>query len=160
MGEIRITEKDYKELQNVLDGYVSELSKLDVNSNEYRNLKHQLDNKACGLYLLQEHEIICNEFDIGNVMIENNILTCIYDNKIHKYKMLKRKATKGELVYITNAEDTCPFGKRYIGRAFYISSDEDKCKLAKNHVVIYTNGFNTGWCLYDDQYVVLEEINQ
>lgn len=156
---LQITENEYKKLESILDGYVYELSKLDVNSNEYRNLKHQLDNKACGLYLLQEHEIICNEFDIGNTMVENNILTCIYDNKIHKYKMLKRKATKGELVYITSADNTCPFNERYIGRCFYVSSDQSKCESIKDHVVIYANDLDIGgWCLYNDQYVVLEEI--
>lgn len=157
---LRITEDDYNELMDILDGYVQKLSELSFGSKEYMDLKWELDNKFCGINMLQEHQIIHAELEIGNVFINNDILTCIYDNAIHKYKMLHRKANNGELVYITNATDTCPFSKRYIGRCFKVDSQptEEELEWVKDFVSIHIEGLDVGWCLYDDQYVVLEEI--
>lgn len=157
---LRITEEDYSELMDILNGYVYELEEIPFGSNEYKDLKRELDNKFCSINMTTEHQIIHDELDIGNVIIKDNILTCIYDNCIHKYKMSHRKANNGELVYIVNATDTCPFNKRYIGRCFkvYRQPDVEMLKWVHDFVGINIKGLDTGWCLYDDQYVVLEEI--
>lgn len=157
---LRITEEDYNELMDILDGYVQKLDELPLVSDEYKDLKRELDNKFCGINMLQEHQIVHGELEIGNVIIHNDVLTCIYDNAIHKYKMLHRKANNGELVYIINASDTCPFNKRYIGRCFRVDSQptEEELEWIQDFVSIHIDGLDVGWCLYDDQYVVLEEI--
>lgn len=157
---LRITEEDYNVLMGILDGYVQKLDELPIGSEEYKDLKYELDNKFCGINMLQEHDIVHGELEIGNVIIEGDILTCIHDNAIHKYKMLHRKANNGELVYITNATDFCPFNKRYIGRCFCVDAQPTKEELewVKDFVGINLEGLDTGWCLYDDQYVVLEDI--
>ena len=97
---LRITEKDYNELMDIMDGYVQKLEELPFGSEEYKNLKWELDDKFCGINMTTEHHIIHAELEIGNVIIKDNVLTCIYDNSIHRYKMLHRKANNGELVYI------------------------------------------------------------
>lgn len=89
---LRITEEDYNELTDILDGYVNKMDELSTNSKEYKKLKYELDNKFCGLNLLQEHQIVHRELDIGNVIIDENILICIYNNSLHRYRMLHRKA--------------------------------------------------------------------
>lgn len=157
---LRITEEDYNELTDILDGYVNKMDELSINSKEYEKLKYELDNKFCGLNLLQEHQIVHRELNIGNVIIDKNILICIYNNSLHRYRMMHRKANNGELVYIVNATDYCPFNKRYIGRCFYVDAQPTKEELewVKDFVGINIEGLDTGWCLYDDQYVVLEEI--
>lgn len=157
---LRITENDYNELVEIMDGYVEKLNGLSSESKEYKDLKWELDNKFCGINMLMEHQIIHAEFDIGNVAIKDDVLTCIYDNSIHQYKMLHRKANNEELVYITSADDHCPFNKRYIGRCFKVSQQPDRemLKWVADYVGINIKGLDTGWCLYDDQYVVLEEV--
>lgn len=147
---LKITENDYNELMDIFDGYVYKLDEFKNNSEEYNKLKTQLDNKFCGVNMIFEHEIVYNEFNIGNTIIDDDILTCIYNNSIHKYKMIHRKAKKEELAYITKADKTCPFNERYIGRCFYVSESSNRCEGIKDHVIIYEEGFNTGWCLYDD----------
>lgn len=157
---LRITEEDYNVLMDILDGYVQKLDELPIDSEAYKDLKYELDNKFCGINMLQEHDIVHGELEIGNVIIEDDVLTCIHDNAIHKYKMLHRKANNGELAYITNATDGCPFNKRYIGRCFRVDAQPTKEELewVKDFVGINLEGLDTGWCLYDSQYVVLEEI--
>lgn len=157
---LRITEEDYNELMDIMDGYVQKLEELPFGSEEYKNLKWELDDKFCGINMTTEHHIIHAELEIGNVIIKDNVLTCIYDNSIHRYKMLHRKANNGELVYITNATDTCPFNKRYVGRCFRVDKqpDAEMLEWVHDYVGINIEGLDVGWCLYDDQYVVLEEI--
>lgn len=157
---LRITEEDYNELMDIMDGYVQKLDELPFGSEEYKDLKWELDNKFCGINMIQEHQIVHGELEIGNVIVEDDMLICIHDNAIHRYKMLHRKADNGELVYIIDATDTCPFNKRYIGRCFRVDSQptEDVLKWVHDFVGINIEGLEVGWCLYDDQYVVLEEI--
>ena len=157
---LRITEKDYNEILDILDGYVQKLDELPIGSEEYKDLKYELDNKFYGINMLQEHDIVHGELEIGNVIIKDDIITCIHDNAIHKYKMLHRKAKNGELAYIVNATDNCPFNTRYIGRCFRVDKQPtaDELKWVKDFVSINLEGLDVGWCLYDDQYVVLEEI--
>ena len=80
---LRITEKDYNELMDIMDGYVEKLNELSFDSEEYRNLKWELDNKFCGINITTEHQIIHAELEIGNVIIKDDVLTCIYNNSIH-----------------------------------------------------------------------------
>lgn len=156
---LQITEEDYKELINIFESY-EKLNELALESEKYIERKTALDNRFYGMNLHQEHDIIHAELEIGNVIIENDILTCIHDNALHRYKMVHRKASNGELVYITNATDFVPFNKRYIGRCFRVDTQptKDELEWIKDFVGINLDGLDTGWCLYDDQYVVLEEI--
>lgn len=157
---IKLTDEEYEEINDILNGYVIELGEINKNTEEYSNLKRKLDNKFCGLNILQEQQILWAELDIGNVMIEDDLLTYIYNNSLHRYKMLKRKAKNGEFVYIINATDCTPFNKKYIGRCFQVHKQPTKEELewVCDHVVVNIEGLDVGWCLYDDQYVVLEEI--
>lgn len=157
---LKITEEDYHELMNILNGYVEKLEELPFGSEEYKDFKRKLDNRFCSINMTTEHQIIHSELNIGNVIIEDEILTCIYNEAIHKYKMLHRKAMNGELVYIIAATDSCPFNKRYIGRCFRVDKqpDQEMLEWVHDYVGINIEGLDVGWCLDDDQYVVLEEI--
>lgn len=158
---ITLTNEQYNQLEDILYGYTNELDELDPSSDEYSNLKYELDCKFCGFGLWQEKQMLHAELVLGNVMIENNVLTCIYNNKLHKFNMAKRKAKNGEYAYITNSSDTLPFNNKYIGRCFKVHAQPTKEELewVKDFVGVNIEGLDTGWCLYDDQYVVLEEIN-
>ena len=70
---LRITEDDYNELMDILKGYVYKLNELSFGSKEYMDLKWELDNKFCGINMLQEHQIIHAELEIGNVFINKCI---------------------------------------------------------------------------------------
>lgn len=157
---ITLTNNEFDEISNILDGYVIELNDLEVSSEEYRKLKYELDNQFCGLHIFGEKQIIHAELNLGNVIINDDILTCIYDNAIHKFKMLKRKAKNGEYAYIVSATDCEPFNKKYIGRCFKVHKQPTKEDLEwiVEHVSVNLEDLDVGWCLYDDQYVVLEEI--
>jgi hypothetical protein len=157
---IRISEEEFNELNEVLNGYCDRLNELEITSSEYSELKWELDNRFCGLKLWQEEEMIHSELDIGNTIIEDDTLTCIYNNKLHKFKMSKRKANNGEYAYIVNATESTPFSTKYIGRCFKVGSQPTKEMLewVHDYVSINIEGLDYGWCLYDDQYVVLEEI--
>lgn len=157
---LKITDEEFAVITDILDGYCIRLDEFDKSSDDYEWLKYELDNKFCGLEILREKDMLHAELNIGNVMIENNILTCIYDNNIHKFNMVKRKAKNGEYAYIVEATDCTPFNKKYIGRCFTVHSQPTKEELEwmSDHVGVHLEGLYTGWCLYDCQYVVLEEI--
>jgi hypothetical protein len=157
---LTLTEKEFNEIKNILDSYVVKLDKLNKLSEDYKNLKYQLDNTFCGLGILAEHDMLHAELNIGNVIIKDDILTCIYDNELHKFNMLKRKANNGEYAYITKATDCNPFNTKYIGRCFMVHKQPTERNLENvaNYVEVDLEGLYTGWCLYDDQYVVLEEL--
>lgn len=149
-----LTDKEFSEIEKIIDGYVIGLNSLDKQTVEYDNLKHLLDDKICGLNIFQENQLRKAEFNLGNVIIEEDILTCIYENTLHKFRMVKRKANSGEYAYMLNATDEDPFNKRYIGRCFKVGSHltEEKQEFIEEGVVI------DECILYDSQYVVLEEM--
>lgn len=150
---ITLNEKEVNALECIRVGYVNELDKLVKKSKEYHNLKIGLDYRFCGLDLFEESKIVKSELYIGNTLIEGDILTCIYDNALHKFRMVKRKANNGEYAYILNATDEDAFNRKYIGRCFKVCGQpipDVDCVMVKST--------DSGWCLYDDQYVVLEEI--
>ena len=131
--------------------------------NEKDGCYQYLINKSTersGLNIFRATESNYSEVKIGNTYIENDILTCIYDNKIHKYQIVKRKANKNDLALIISPclADGDEEGK-YINHVFKIwnrtNHDEQtvECAVVRINDVEYQ-----GWCLYDDQYVVLEEI--
>ena len=159
---IFLNEEELNNLRYLLNGYTDDLDNLDKNTNEYDLLKYELDCKFCSLDIWQESSFTHAELHLGNVIIDNNMLICIYDNKLRRYKMVKRKAYNNEYVYITNSNDHYPFNTKYIGRCFKIDRQptEDILEYVNNHVCINEDGLDTGWCLYDDQYVVLEEIER
>jgi hypothetical protein len=159
MLEINIDELN--EIEEILEGYTNKLNKLTPSSEDYRKLKEHLDNKFCGLNLFSESQVTLAELDLGNVIIEDDILTCIYDNRIHKFKMVKRKACNGEQVYIVNATEQDAFNTKYRNRCFKIHGQPTKYSSnSKPHVLVKWEGEEYGWCLYDHQYVVLEEIQE
>ena len=157
---LTLTNKEFEKISNILDGYVMELNELDISSEEYKNLKEKLDNQFCGLRIFGEKQILHAELDLGNVMINADILTCIFGNAIHKFKMVKRKAMNGEYAYIVSATDCEPFNTKCIGRCFKVHKQPTKEDLGwiVDHVSVNLEDLDAGWCLYDDQYVVLEEI--
>lgn len=157
---VKINIDELNEIEAILDGYTDELNKLDTSSEGYRRLKEQLDDRFCGLNLFAESPIIHAELDIGNVIIEDDILTCIYDSKLHKFKMVKRKASNGEYAYITNATDQCPFNTKYLGRCFKVDKQptDEMLEFVVDCVIVNVNDSEYGWLLYDVQYVVLEEM--
>lgn len=149
---ITLTEKELNKLIRIRDGYVIEL---DKSPDEYCPLKSWLDNDFCSLDVFEESKIINSELYIGNTFIEGDILTCIYDNTLHKFRMINRKANNGEYAYILNATDEDTFNRKYIGRCFKVDRHP---KLNIDYVIVESRDSMNGWCLYDDQYVVLEEI--
>jgi hypothetical protein len=157
-----LKEEEINDIKILLDGYTKELDEIDKNSDNYDLFKYELDCKFCGLDIWEDALKSNAELYLGNVIIENNILTCIFNNKLHRYKMVQRKAYNNEYVYITNSNDCLPFNTKYIGRCFKVDSQPTQYSLGdtKNHVRINEEGLDTGWCLYDSQYVVLEEIER
>jgi hypothetical protein len=157
---ITLTEKEFNQLNNIVDGYSNRLYELESGTEEYNDLKLQLDNEFCELRIFGEKQIIHAELNLGNVMIKDDILTCIYDNEIHRFNMVNRKASNNEYAYIIQADDCDPFHTKYIGRCFKVSKQPSKEALewCVEHVCINEEGLDVGWNLYDSQYVVLEEI--
>lgn len=81
-------------------------------------------------------KILENECDLGNIIIENDILTCIYNNKLHKYKIIKKEAKINDLILITDENH------KYYNKFFIIENiNDDKLKIN------------------NEQYMVLEKIN-
>lgn len=147
-----LTDKECDELEKIIDGYAVGLNSLNKHLVEYDNLKKLLDNKLCGLEVLDERKICISEINLGNVIIDNDILTCIYDSALHKFRMVNRKATSGEYAYILKAREVYPFHNKYIGRCFRTIGEP-------NAEYVYVNdSYDERWLLYDEQYVVLEEI--
>jgi hypothetical protein len=74
--------------------------------------------------------------------------------------MVKRKAKINEYAYIIISSEMVPFSNKYIGRCFKIDKtpSSEELEFVTDHVVVYEEGLKTGWCLFDNQYVVLEEI--
>ena len=157
---LTLSEMEFNELSGIMDGYSNRLYDYDTNSDEYSNYKYELDNRFCGLNLWQEKSILHAELNLGNVIIDDNILTCIFDNKLHRFNMLNRKANNGEYAYITNSSNRCPFNPKYIGRCFMVhkQATDYELGLVKDFVIVNEEGSEYGWNLYDSQYVVLEEI--
>lgn len=155
-----LTDKECDELEKIIDGYVVGLNSLNKHSVEYDNLKELLDNKLCGLDFLEERKICRSEINLGNVIIKDDMLTCIFDNVLHKFRMVNRKAANGEYAYILKATECVPFDNKYIGRCFRVGRQPTEIELewVNNHVCIIENDSDYSWCLYDDQYVVLEEL--
>ncbi len=147
-----LTDKECDELEKIIDGYAVGLNSLNKNSVEYDNLKELLDNKLCGLGFLDERKICHSEINLGNVIIDNDILTCIYDNTVHNFRMVSRKANDGEYAYILSALDIDSFHKKYIGRCFKVIGQPNM------GYVCIEDSTSERWLLSDDQYVVLEEI--
>ena len=131
--------------------------------NEKDGCYQYLINKSTersGLNIFRATESNYSEVKIGNTYIENDILTCIYDNKIHKYQIVKRKANKNDLALIISPclADGNEKGK-YINHVFKIWDRTNNNGWTVECAVVRINDVEyQGWCLYDDQYVVLEEI--
>lgn len=156
---IKLTNAEYDEIENIANGYFS-LNNMNQISETYTLLKDKLDNSFYRIGLWNENEIIKSELELGNVIINNDILTCIYDNKIHNYKIIKRKGEVGEYAYIINASNNIPFNKKYIGRCFKIGKtpSNEELEYVQDHVVVNLEDGKAGWCLYDDQYIIIKEI--
>ena len=155
-----LTEKEYNELIEILYKYVD--YERELFCNDCSDKKYKLDNKTCGLNIFRATENNYSEIKIGNTYIENDILTCIYDNKIHKYQIVKRKANKNDLALIISPclADGNEEGK-YINHVFKIWDRTNNNGWTVECAVVRINDVeHQGWCLYDDQYVVLEEIIQ
>lgn len=156
---MQISENTYKEIEKIID----EICELNPEEKNFKDKYFRLSNAICGLSILQQHQISFNEIELGNVIIDNDILTCILDNKIQKFRMEKRHANRGELVYIVNAIETEPFHPEYIGKCYKVTKQitEEESEWIQNCVVIgYDDKEETpGWCLYDDQYVVLVSLD-
>ncbi len=150
-----ISENTYSQIEKIID----DAHNVSYDEKDFKSKYFQLANKLCGLDILQQHQISFNELELGNVIIENDILTCIYEGKICKYKMEKRHAENGELVYILNATKSTPFHSGYIGKCYRVTkqiTEEEKEWIHDSVVIGYDDREETpGWCLYDDQYVVL-----
>lgn len=157
---MQITENTYLEIENLID----EVCDINPEEKDFKNKYFRLANKLCGIKILQQHQISFNEIELGNVIIENNILTCILDKKIQKFKMEKRHAEIGELAYIVKANGTQPFHKEYIGKCYKVTNQitQEEAEWVQDCVVVgYDDKKETpGWCLYDDQYIVLVPISE
>jgi hypothetical protein len=150
MEYIKLLKSDYEEFEKLLDDFCH-------GDNSEDNL-WCLQNNFCtfSITLGQEFEILEHELNFGNVIIKDDILTCIDKNsQLHSYQIVKRKANAGDIVQIINPQKSTPFNLRHKDRFFRVNKQADKdLQEWVQPCVIVGN-----WCLYDDQYVVLEEIN-
>lgn len=153
MKYARITEDDY----NVLEKIYSDLSELSSeNIRDY--ILWDIQNKFCNVLidLGREFEKLQYEINMGNTIIDNNILTCISeDGKQKRYNLVSRKANIGDVVYIILATNQTPFNNRHIHRFYKVTelADAEILDMVIDHVVV------DNWCLYHDQYLVLEELS-
>ena len=149
MNYIKFTENDCASLSSIFE----ELDNIEPTEKDIQSIQGKL---ATFLIILgQEFEILEHEVHLGNVSIEDSILNC-FDTigKLHKYQIVKRKAVKGDIVWITSGLEQTPFKERHIGRFYEVTGNED-AELREWIVPYVSVGY---WCLYDDQYLVLEEI--
>ena len=79
--------------------------------------------------------------------------------------MIKRNATTNDIVYITQANDTEPFNKEYIGKCYKVFRREEHDEFVVPHAIVRMGYFDEetnkmegyyGDIGYDDQYVVLD----
>ena len=133
MEHIRFTKEDFYELNQICD----ELIEIKYKNNEVYDIIEKLATLTITLGL--EFEILENE---------------VFIKDINKYKLIKRKAKIGDIVQIINPSETTPFNQRHNKRFFKVTeeADEELLKWVVDHVVV------GNWCLYNDQYVVLEPI--
>lgn len=153
-----LTEKEYNKLMSVLDEYVDYEG--DLFCDKCREKKYELDEKTCGLDIFRAIENNYSEVKIGNTYIKDNILTCIFDNQIHKYQMVNRKANKNDVALIIAPclADGDERGK-YINHVFKVWDRTNNDGWTVECATVRINDIeHQGWCLYDEQYVVLEEI--
>lgn len=149
-----LTEQEYNTLIEVLNGYIDYDG--EVFCDKCFEAKYDLDKKVCELDLWRANEYNYSEIKLGNTYIENDVLTCIFDNAIHKFKMVNRKADKGDLAFITGHSLA---GDKYIGHCFRVYERTTNDGWSKECAVVRINDAeHQGWCLYDGQYIVLEEI--
>lgn len=134
MEYIRFTKEDFYELNQICD----KLDEINDKNNELYNIREQLATLT--ITLGQEFEILENE---------------IFIQDISKYNLIQRKAKIGDIIQIINPSETTPFKQRHNKRFFKVTeeADEESLKWVIDHVVA------GNWCLYNDQYVVLEPIN-
>ena len=131
MEYVRFTKEDYSDLRQILDE-LDEVSDKDI---ELFSIQEKIATML--ITLGREFEILENE---------------IFINDIHNYKIVKRKASVGDIVQIVNPSETTPFNHRHDKRFFKVTEEADEGLLewVKSCVIV---GY---MCLYDDQYVVLE----
>lgn len=111
---------------------------------------------------INEIDILCSEVNIGNVIVRPLTLTCIHDNALHRYALVKRRAHAGEKIYITKYTEGSPFNSpKYIGRCFIVAETNDdiyQCNMKPfAEIKASNNTHDYSWIIFDDQYMVLEE---
>lgn len=105
---------------------------------------------------IKEVETLKHELHFTNVVIVNNkTLTCIDENnKVRQFKLAKHKAKPGDIVYIIKGSQYRPFTSEYQHKFYEVTEMADKMLLEWVQPCVVVDK----WCLYDDQYIVLEEI--
>lgn len=148
MKKILISEDVY----NILDDVYEMLDQIE----EIEELSDVQTKFATALiHIGRKFELYEHEINFGNVQSDGNELTHIDENgNYKKYKIVNRKAVKGDIVKITTDDEYTPFNKEHAGRFFKVTESGYKSDLVVEHVVV---GYNA---LYHDQYVVLEELLQ
>lgn len=151
MEYIRFTEQN----QNDLDKIFSEIDEI-YGTEDIEDKLYIIQNKLATLSieLGQEFEILEHEINLGNVKIEDDILTCIHNNKILNYKLSKKKANLEDIVMIINTSESTPFKNKHKNRFFKVTEEAEK-DLLKWVVPCVIVG---NWCLYGDQYLVLDTL--
>ena len=153
-----LTKPEYEKLINLINQYIDYNKELFCD--KCTEKKYHIDNEICGLHIWDADQNNYSEIKIGNTYIHDNTLTCIFDNQIHKYKIINRPANKGDLALIIAPclADGDTKGK-YINHVFKVDDRTNNEGWTKECSIVRINDNNQqGWCLYDDQYVVLESI--
>lgn len=153
-----LTKSEYDKLTNLISNYLDDDRKLFCN--KCSNKKYQIDNEICGLDIWKANKNNYSEVKIGNTYIQDNVLMCIYDNQIHKYRIVHRKANKGDLVLIiTPCLANGDTKGKYINHVFKVDDRTNNHGWTEECATVRINdNEQQGWCLFDDQYVVLETI--
>lgn len=112
--------------------------------------------KLLDLSIWQEADMKESEVNIGNSVINFSMLICSVNNKIKTFKVIDRKAKKGEMIYITDSSPS--LGDWAIGKC-YISGGVDifgGVKINASDTYSGTGGYSV--LVRENQYVILEEV--
>ena len=143
-----LTASEYEKLMNCIGQYIDYDNELFCD--DCRDKKYKLDDEVCGLDLWRADENNYSELKIGNTYIKDNVLTCIFNNAVHKYKIVNRKADKGDLALIIKPclADGNTKGK-FINHVFKVNGRTNNDGWTEECATVRINNIEyQGWCFY------------
>lgn len=146
--EITLTPKDYK----ILCEFVGNLHNRITDEMLLNNMMGEI----ASISIWDKADLSISEELYGNLLIKKEVALCIKDNKLLRFKIVKRLADKGDLVYITKKSGLMP--DDYIGKYYRVFDRYNEAPRILG-IDTYRDGQKIYTSLHDDQYIVLEQLN-